>query len=174
MAVPSVVDLYNDPGQSPFAKAAFVVLLYFTSRSFYDCLLYWTGAEPAEARSVGRRPDYKKYVCVLSHPPHPPCPPTNSLTGTRRSPACSGRFGCRSSLTTRRLAGRARRRSRRGWRRTLIRSEVAYNNKSDDFIPPPLPSPYLFSYLTYLRARNVSTLKTAMLMSKKGTESHLL
>eukprot|EP00927_Polykrikos_kofoidii_P054835 TRINITY_DN49191_c0_g1_i1.p1 TRINITY_DN49191_c0_g1~~TRINITY_DN49191_c0_g1_i1.p1 ORF type:complete len:400 (+),score=48.88 TRINITY_DN49191_c0_g1_i1:89-1201(+) len=35
--------------------------LFFVSRIFYDCLLYWTGSEPAEAFSVNKRPQYKEY-----------------------------------------------------------------------------------------------------------------
>jgi len=37
------------------------VLLCFTSRIFYDCLLFWTGAEPAEYFSSGKRPEYRKH-----------------------------------------------------------------------------------------------------------------
>ena len=29
-----------------------VVVLFYTCRTFYDCLVHWTGAEPAENRSV--------------------------------------------------------------------------------------------------------------------------
>jgi len=33
----------------------------FLSYSFYICLVYWTGAKPAEYFSVQKRPDYKRY-----------------------------------------------------------------------------------------------------------------
>ena len=32
----------------------------YVSRIFYDCLVHWTGAGPAESFSA-KRPDYKKY-----------------------------------------------------------------------------------------------------------------
>jgi len=35
--------------------------ILYVSRVFYDCLLYWTGAEPSEIRSVQRRPLYRTY-----------------------------------------------------------------------------------------------------------------
>merc|ERR1712176_250338 len=42
-------------------KSGFVITLCFTSRIFYDCLMYWTGAEPAEHFSLQRRPLYRSY-----------------------------------------------------------------------------------------------------------------
>ncbi|CAM9163435.1 unnamed protein product, partial [Ectocarpus fasciculatus] len=35
--------------------------LVLTMRFFYDCLVYWTGAAPAEQQSVRKRPMYQKY-----------------------------------------------------------------------------------------------------------------
>ena len=37
------------------------VTLLLTMRFFYDCLVYWTGAAPAEQQSVRKRPLYRKY-----------------------------------------------------------------------------------------------------------------
>ena len=60
-AVPSVLDLWADSAQPAAARFGVCVLLAYTSRSFYDCLVHWTGAAPAEARSVKRRPAYRAY-----------------------------------------------------------------------------------------------------------------
>ena len=60
MAVPSAVDLISaDTSESPLVRIGTLVVLLYTPRLFYDCLVYWTGAEPAEARSVQRRPEFK-------------------------------------------------------------------------------------------------------------------
>ena len=59
MSIPSVIDLFNDEGVDEWAQYGIIVLLFYLSRVFYDCLVYWTGAEPAESRSVSRRPQYK-------------------------------------------------------------------------------------------------------------------
>lgn len=42
-------------------KAGFALALYIVPRFFYDCLLYWTGAEPAEHSSAAKRPSYREY-----------------------------------------------------------------------------------------------------------------
>jgi len=68
-AIPSALDLGNTVIEtnhhhhttSWIARFGIWVLLACLSRTFYDCLLYWTGAEPAESRSVKRRPLYKEY-----------------------------------------------------------------------------------------------------------------
>ena len=64
MSIPSIIDLFNDKSQSNISKAGIIMICYLCSRTFYDCLLYWTGSEPAESRSVERRPDYKAYQKV--------------------------------------------------------------------------------------------------------------
>jgi len=61
MALPSALALAQDPSQGIPAKAGIFVLLYCTSRFFYDCLVHWTGAAPAESRSVQRRSAFKAY-----------------------------------------------------------------------------------------------------------------
>ena len=48
------------------ARIGICVLLYFTSRTFYDCLIWWTGSAPAEARSVLRRPAYRQYQATTN------------------------------------------------------------------------------------------------------------
>jgi steroid 5-alpha reductase family enzyme len=79
MAIPSALDLLN-VAVAPItitttttstycyyyycliaSKVGIFFILFYTSRIFYDCLLYWTGAEPAESRSVVRRPLFKRY-----------------------------------------------------------------------------------------------------------------
>lgn len=61
MAIPSALDLMQLESVPLLSKAGLVVVFFYTSRMFYDCLLYWTGSEPAESRSVKRRPLYKRY-----------------------------------------------------------------------------------------------------------------
>lgn len=57
MALPSLAQL-DEP---IVVKAGFALTLFFTSRIFYDCLLYWTGAEPAEHFSSQKRTLYREY-----------------------------------------------------------------------------------------------------------------
>jgi len=61
MAVPSALDLVGVERVPLAAKVGIVVMFVYLSRFIYVCLLYWTGAEPAESRSVKRRPLYKEY-----------------------------------------------------------------------------------------------------------------
>jgi steroid 5-alpha reductase family enzyme len=62
MGLPSLIDLCSvEGGQNLGTRIAFPLLFLQLSRFFYDCLLYWTGAEPAESRSVERRPMYREY-----------------------------------------------------------------------------------------------------------------
>lgn len=62
MALPSAVDLAVANQENNLAASVGVfVVLFQTTRMFYDCLIYWTGAAPAESRSVSRRPNYKEY-----------------------------------------------------------------------------------------------------------------
>jgi len=56
-AIPSLVRL-DEPLLTKFGLA---VALFFVSRTFYDCLNYWTGAEPAEFFSSQKRPAYRDY-----------------------------------------------------------------------------------------------------------------
>jgi steroid 5-alpha reductase family enzyme len=68
MALPSVMDLWVHHDER-LAAAWAVLLLFYCSRTFYDCLVHWTGASPAESRSVKRRGqayrDYQKSVNVI-------------------------------------------------------------------------------------------------------------
>ena len=61
MAIPSALDLVAIDTTSLVSRVGIFILFFYTSRCLYDCLLYWTGAEPAESRSVKRRPLYKRY-----------------------------------------------------------------------------------------------------------------
>lgn len=57
MAVPSVVGL-----EEPLPlRLAFGCTLIFLSRLLYDCLAYWTGAEPAEYFSSRKRAEYRRH-----------------------------------------------------------------------------------------------------------------
>jgi len=42
-------------------KLGFALTLWFVSRIFYDCLNFWTGAEPAEHFSAQKRKAYRDY-----------------------------------------------------------------------------------------------------------------
>jgi len=57
MAMPSLWALDG----SPLVKLGLGLTLFYTSRMFYDCLLYWTGAEPAEYFSAQKRAEYRKH-----------------------------------------------------------------------------------------------------------------
>ena len=60
-AIPSVMDLCRDQTQSRMARIGSVVIVASVPRLTYDCLMYWTGAAPAEARSVKKRKKYRAY-----------------------------------------------------------------------------------------------------------------
>lgn len=59
IALPAFAQFAADQGG--FAAVAYAVLLLYCPRMFYDCLLYWTGAAPAEARSVTKRPKFRQH-----------------------------------------------------------------------------------------------------------------
>mmetsp|Transcript_31558 Transcript_31558/g.32040 ORF Transcript_31558/g.32040 Transcript_31558/m.32040 type:complete len:414 (-) Transcript_31558:344-1585(-) len=61
LAIPSALDLFAIDSVSLVARVGIFVMFFYLSRIFYDCLVYWTGAEPAESRSVTRRPLYQQY-----------------------------------------------------------------------------------------------------------------
>jgi len=56
-AIPSLISL----AAPLWVKVCLAVNLLMLSRLFYDCLMYWTGSEPAEHFSVAKRPSYKEY-----------------------------------------------------------------------------------------------------------------
>lgn len=56
--IPSVLSKY---GLWSFHGWAFLFVLLMIVRLFYDCLLHWTGAAPAEFYSVQKRPKYREY-----------------------------------------------------------------------------------------------------------------
>jgi len=62
-AIPSAMEWMQDDalGGGIVVRFGVFLVLFYTVRGVYDCLVYWTGAEPAEARSVERRPLYKDY-----------------------------------------------------------------------------------------------------------------
>jgi steroid 5-alpha reductase family enzyme len=57
MGVPSLLALKETRNVKLTLGLSFI----FASRIFYDCLNYWTGSEPAEHFSAGKRPDFKEY-----------------------------------------------------------------------------------------------------------------
>lgn len=58
-AIPSWIALYNV--EHILVWGLLAVGLFFTSRSLYVTLVYYTGAVPAEFYSVQKRPEYKEY-----------------------------------------------------------------------------------------------------------------
>ena len=67
VAIPSARDLAaTTTGNDNIIFLATTILLFMLSRVFYDCLVYWTGAGPAEHRSVTRRPLYKEYQKITN------------------------------------------------------------------------------------------------------------
>lgn len=64
MGIPSALDLvYESNGEPQPLSAKVGVWIVFVAgpRLFYDCLVYWTGAAPAESRSVKRRSAYREF-----------------------------------------------------------------------------------------------------------------
>mmetsp|Transcript_9332 Transcript_9332/g.17402 ORF Transcript_9332/g.17402 Transcript_9332/m.17402 type:complete len:318 (-) Transcript_9332:57-1010(-) len=54
-------DAWLTGGQGAPMTVLLSTTLLLMLRFFYDCLVYWTGAAPAERRSVRKRPDYQLY-----------------------------------------------------------------------------------------------------------------
>jgi hypothetical protein len=54
-------NVWLQPEEAKYMVPVFYINLFFTVRFFYDCLVYWTGAAPAEQQSVGKRPEYREY-----------------------------------------------------------------------------------------------------------------
>jgi steroid 5-alpha reductase family enzyme len=48
-------------GEGALMSVLLSATLLLMLRFFYDCLVYWTGAAPAEQQSVRKRPDYQFY-----------------------------------------------------------------------------------------------------------------
>eukprot|EP01134_Creolimax_fragrantissima_P004374 CFRG4374T1 len=61
MGLPSLLDSSWMPESDQWTVYPLMFGLLMVVRFFYDCLVYWTGAEPAEAGSVTRRPLFKEY-----------------------------------------------------------------------------------------------------------------
>lgn len=59
-AVPSALR-HGGGGGGLLTTAGLLAMLAITSRFLYDCLNYWTGAEPAEYFSARKRPAYAQY-----------------------------------------------------------------------------------------------------------------
>lgn len=61
-AIPTLLNTSNKGLQQEFyVQLGFGVIFYGVIRFFYDCLVYWTGAEPAEHFSVLKRPAFRDY-----------------------------------------------------------------------------------------------------------------
>lgn len=54
-------DQWLEGGSGLYMTGVLSASMLLMIRFFYDCLVYWTGAAPAEQRSVRRRPKYKEY-----------------------------------------------------------------------------------------------------------------
>jgi hypothetical protein len=64
MGLPSAMDLVYETNGEPqplTAKLGVFVVFFCGPRIFYDCLVYWTGAAPAESRSIKRRKDFREF-----------------------------------------------------------------------------------------------------------------
>merc|ERR1711933_424459 len=61
MSLPKLWKLHITQQEHPIVIICFLISFYIMSRFFYDCLLYWTGAEPAEYFSYQKRTQYGKY-----------------------------------------------------------------------------------------------------------------
>jgi len=57
MGIPALLSLNAEPK----AKYGFAFLYFSVVRFFYDCLVHWTGAGPAEFYSAKKRPSYRAY-----------------------------------------------------------------------------------------------------------------
>lgn len=54
-------DLWLVGGEGVYMTMLLSVSMMLMVRFFYDCLVYWTGAAPAEQQSVRKRPNYRNY-----------------------------------------------------------------------------------------------------------------
>ena len=61
LIVASIPSLLRLPGCSMLGKLALSAMLFVLSRFMYDCLMHWTGAEPAEHHSAKKRARYASY-----------------------------------------------------------------------------------------------------------------
>lgn len=55
------IDRWLDGGASLLSTAVLSISMILMVRFFYDCLVYWTGAAPAEQESLKKRPLYGDY-----------------------------------------------------------------------------------------------------------------
>lgn len=60
-AAPSLADYHHSGRMGALQAAAWAAVLAGLLRLFYDCLLHWTGAGPAEYYSARKRPAYRAY-----------------------------------------------------------------------------------------------------------------
>lgn len=61
-AIPSIIWSWDMP---IIIRIGFGLSLLMTLRFFYDCLVYWTGAGPAEYYSALKRPEYREYQVAV-------------------------------------------------------------------------------------------------------------
>ena len=54
-------DDWLEGGQGLYMTVVLSMCLFIMIRTFYDCLVYWTGAAPAEHQSVRKRKHYREY-----------------------------------------------------------------------------------------------------------------
>ena len=60
-SIPSLLAMWNTEEENILIKVVLSVSLFLVSYSMYDCLVYYTGATPAEFYSVKSRPKYAEY-----------------------------------------------------------------------------------------------------------------
>ena len=65
-SIPSLMALWQTPEESILIKVGMTWGLVSTSRMMYGCLVYYTGAVPAEFYTVQKRPGYAKYQKMVN------------------------------------------------------------------------------------------------------------
>lgn len=65
-SIPSLITLWQSEEENLLVKAGLTYGLIFASMAMYSCLVYYTGAVPAEYYTVQKRPEYKTYQKVVN------------------------------------------------------------------------------------------------------------
>merc|ERR1711894_134428 len=65
-SIPSLITLWQSEEENLLIKAGLTYGLISASMAMYSCLVYYTGAVPAEHYTVQKRPEYKTYQKVVN------------------------------------------------------------------------------------------------------------
>ena len=60
-SIPSLLAMWNTDEENILIKVILTASLFMVSYAMYDCLVYYTGAIPAEYYSIKKRPQYAEY-----------------------------------------------------------------------------------------------------------------